>query len=116
MFEDEMAEAVIDATGTPEPDAPEAPDELALARELVLRAHPETVAELVTGGSLAELLASVPAAEEAYARVVTAAREAARPATPEAASVPGGGAIRSVPVNLDSLGPLAKIRAGLKQS
>jgi hypothetical protein len=90
---------------------------LTLARELVLRAHPETVAELVTGGTLAELLASVPAAEAAYTRVATAARAVATATTDtEPATVPGGGAIRSSAVNVDGLGPLAKIRAGLHQS
>jgi hypothetical protein len=97
------------------PDTPDTPDELALARELVLRAHPEVVEELIGGNSLAELLASVPAAQAAFARVAAttraaATREATRPA------VPGGGAVRSAGVNVEGLGPLAKIRAGLGQS
>lgn len=101
---------------TPEaPGVPDAPDELALARELVLRAHPEVVEELIGGNSLAELLASVPAAEAAFARVAATTRAAAtREATTPA--VPGGGAVRSAGVNVDGLGPLAKIRAGLGQS
>jgi len=95
-------------------DTPDSADEMTLARELVLRAHPEAVQELITGSSLAELLASVPAAEAAFARVVAAARGAtAREAT---ATVPGGGAVRSIGVNVEGLGPLAKIRAGLNQS
>jgi hypothetical protein len=114
MFEDETAGAASVASDMSEPGTS---DELVLARELVLRAHPETVAELVTGGTLAELLASVPAAEAAYTRVATAARDAVRTTlAANPATVPGGGAIRSAPVNLDSLGPLAKIRAGLNQS
>jgi hypothetical protein len=96
-------------------DAPDTPDELTLARDLVLRAHPDTVAELVTGATLAELLASVPAAEAAYARVIAAAREqaATQPAT---TPVPGGGAVRSAGANVDGLSPLAKIRAGLDRA
>ena len=35
-----------------------------------LRAHPDVVPELVTGGSVAELLASVEPARAAYARIV----------------------------------------------
>ncbi len=103
------------------PDVPDAPDELTLARELVLRAHPDTVQELVAGGSLAELLASVPAAEAAYARVVTATRgavadeAAVRAAIAHETTVPGGGAVRSASVNVDGLGPLAKIRAGISR-
>ncbi len=58
-------------------DTPEAPDELTLARELVLRAHPDVIHELVSGTSLAELLASIPAAEAAFARVVAATQSAA---------------------------------------
>jgi hypothetical protein len=97
------------------PDTPDTPDELALARELVLRAHPEVVEELIGGNSLAELLASVPAAEAAFARVIATTRAAAtRDATRPA--VPGGGAVRSAGVNVEGLGPLAKIRAGLGQS
>lgn len=88
--------------------APDSPDELALARDLILKAHPETVHELIAGNSLAELLASVPAAEAAYTRIAGAVRE---PAT----AVPGGGAVRSTSVNIDGLGPLAKIRAGLSR-
>ena len=44
-------------------------DEVALVREVVLRAHPDTVPELVVGGTLAELLASVEPARAAYARI-----------------------------------------------
>jgi hypothetical protein len=97
------------------PDAPDLPDELSLARALVLRAHPEVVEELIAGNSLAELLASVPAAEAAFVRVVEATRVAAtrESTTP---TVPGGGAVRSAGDNVEGLGPLAKIRAGLCQS
>ncbi|HYI13768.1 MAG TPA: hypothetical protein VEX37_00135 [Thermomicrobiales bacterium] len=103
-----------DTSDVPEmPDTPDTPDELTLARELVLRAHPDAVHELVTGSSLAELLASVPAAEAAFARVVATTRVAT---TNAATTVPGGGGVRSASVNVEGLGPLAKIRAGLGQS
>jgi hypothetical protein len=44
--------------------------ELDLVREVVLRAHPDVVPELVAGGTVAELLASVEPARAAYARIV----------------------------------------------
>ena len=110
-----IASDADDATLSDGPDTPEAPDELTLARELVLKAHPDVVHELVSGNSLAEMMASIPAAEAAFARVVAATQSAA---SLEAATamVPGGGAVRSASVNVDGLGPLAKIRAGLGQS
>ena len=46
--------------------------ELELVREVVLRAHPDVVPELVAGGTVAELLASVEPARAAYARIVDA--------------------------------------------
>ena len=46
--------------------------ELESVREVVLRAHPDVVPELVAGGSVAELLASVEPARAAYARIVEA--------------------------------------------
>ena len=74
-------------------DAPNAQADIALARDLVLRAHPEAVQELITGNSLAELLASVPVAEAAFARIAGATRDEAARST--AAAVPGGGGVRS---------------------
>lgn len=88
--------------------------DIALARDLVIRAHPQAVQELITGNSLADLLASVPIAEAAFSRVADAAREEATRAS--AAAVPGGGGVRSADVNVEGLGPLAKIRAGLNRS
>src|SRR5215471_16942901 len=49
-------------------------DELAKVRELVLRAHPEVVPELVHGNSVDELLASVTPARSAYQQVVDRVR------------------------------------------
>lgn len=109
-------EMAIDLDATSVPDQQEAPDDLALARALIMRAHPETVHELIVGQTLTELLESVPAAEAAYARIAEAARAATSPVPPDAsATVPGGGAVRSASVNLDGLGPFAKIRAVLNR-
>jgi hypothetical protein len=44
-------------------------DEVALVREVVLKAHPDVVPKLVSGASIAELLASVEPARAAYARI-----------------------------------------------
>ena len=115
IVDDSVSEALAAGEATADPEPPETPEpagDLELARELVLKAHPDTVQELIQGTSLAELLASVPAAQAAYARIATVAHEAA---TREAAAVPGGAAVRTAGVNVEALGPLAKIRAGVGQ-
>src|SRR5690606_31487105 len=50
-----------------------APALLPAVRELVLRAHPEVVPELVQGESVADLLASIAPAAEAYQRLMAGA-------------------------------------------
>jgi hypothetical protein len=60
-------EGVIEEQETVEARATE---ELALVREVVLRAHPDAVPELIVGESVAELLASVEPARSAFARIV----------------------------------------------
>lgn len=50
---------------------------LAKVREYVVRANPEAVPELIAGGSLEEIEASVPVAKAAYERIATAARAGA---------------------------------------
>ena len=57
-------------------------EELGKVRELVLKAHPDVVPDLVRGSSVDELLASVEPARTAYQRVAEQVRE-------------GGGATRS---------------------
>jgi hypothetical protein len=47
-------------------------DEMALVREVVLKAHPDVVPELVSGATVAELLASVEPARAAHARIIEA--------------------------------------------
>jgi hypothetical protein len=53
-------------------DLPAGPDptEHDLVRELVLRAHPEVVPELVRGETIAELIASIEPARQAYTDLV----------------------------------------------
>jgi hypothetical protein len=85
-------------------------EELAALREALLRGYPETVPDLVTGASVAELLASLEPAAAAYRRVVEAARAAA-PAV-AAPPVPAGNA---APIAIDpaALPSTEKIRRGL---
>lgn len=96
-----------DTFGTPEPG-----DDLAAVRDLVLRAHPDTVPELISGDSISSLLASVEPAREAYRRVLDAVQVS--PAVPAVAvpAVPAGSAPALV-VDPDRLPPTEKIRRGL---
>lgn len=112
------------AEGAPGPGQQEAPDDagamdsgverpagerLAEVRELILKAYPDVVAEMVAGESVDELLASIPTAREAYARVATTIQEQTPPPTP----VPTG-AGRRPPIDPDGLSPEGMIRAGLR--
>ncbi len=81
-------------------------DELTAVRELVLRAHPDVVPELVTGSTVAALLSSIEPAQAAYGRLAETIQSGSRPAAPvpsaptfpPAPSVPAGG---SAPVPAD---------------
>lgn len=84
-------------------------------RDLVLRAHPEVVPELVGGATLAALLGSIEPAHQAYADL--AARltpggpaPAAIPAVPP---VPAGGS-GPAPLDLDRIPAAEKLRRGLR--
>ena len=85
-----------------------APEELAAVRELILRAHPDVVPELVTGSTVAELTASVGAARAAYERVASSKSQVTSSAPPV---VPAGGA--TVVIDPASLPAAEKIRRGL---
>lgn len=89
-----------------------APD-LGAVRDLVLRAHPDVVPELVMGDSLADLLASVEPARSAYARLAESWAER-RPAS-TTAPVPAGGGM-PIAVDPDRLPAAEKIRVGLATS
>ena len=90
-------------------------------RELVLKANPDVVPELVRGGSIDELLAAVVPARSAYQRVAEAVRaggrttEARDGGTADAArppAVPAGGATNVV--DPSTLAPTTKIAQGLR--
>jgi len=85
-------------------------EDLTSVRELALRAYPQTVPELVTGTSVAELLASLEGAAAAYRRIADGI--GSRP--PTVPTVPAGSA---PPVTLDPerLPSVEKIRRGLER-
>ena len=95
-----------------EPAAPSATEELATVRELALRAYPDRVAELVTGATVAELMASVEPARAAYRRIAEAVGQGAAAARPAAPVVPAGDAPR-LAVDVEALPAAEKIRRGL---
>jgi hypothetical protein len=90
----------------PEPAAtePPAPTDLATVRDLILRAHPDIVPELLAGETVDALLASVEPARAAWQRL--AERIGATP------SVPAGGQ-KPVAVDPALLSAGEKIRRGL---
>ena len=83
---------------------------LAAVRELALRAYPDAVPELVTGASVAEVMASVEPARAAYRRIAEAVGQAGPAATPPV--VPAGDAPR-LAVDVEALPAAEKIRRGL---
>ncbi len=85
-------------------------DEAGMLRELMVRAYPEVVPELLVGESLAEMLESLPAAQAAWQRV------AERTATPAPDPTPaGGGLARAYPLDVGAMSPGLKIREGLRR-
>ncbi len=58
-----------------EPEASDVEEEVAMVRELVFKAHPDVVRELLVGETLAEILASVGPARAAYQRIAERVEE-----------------------------------------
>ena len=81
-------------------------------RDLIVKAHHDTVPELLQGETLAELLASLPTAQAAFARVAETAQSGASAAVGNV-PVAAGAALRSAEPHAEGLSPLAKIRVGL---
>jgi hypothetical protein len=101
----------IDPTGpaTPPELAPSmSEDDLAAVRELVLRAHPDIVPELLTGMTIADLTASIEPARAAYQRI---AEQTMRPEPVIPPSVPAGGTQQII--DPDRLPTAEKLRRGL---
>jgi hypothetical protein len=78
-------------------------------RELVMKAYPDIVPELLSGETVEEMLASIPAAQEAYGRIV----EASKAAHPE--PIPAVGGARHFPMDVAAMSPALKIREGLRR-
>ena len=92
------------------PERPETPPEtdvnadIAQVRDLICRTHPDTVPELITGDTIADLIASIEPARQAYSRVAES--------LPNPVTVPAGGNT-PVLVEADTLPISEKIRRGL---
>jgi hypothetical protein len=102
---------VSEEEATVETDGGGSGDELAAVREVVLRAYPDVVPELVSGGSVAEVLASVEGARAAYRRVATTVTEEGR--GPVQIPVVPAGASRPAAIDPERLPTAEKIRRGL---
>jgi hypothetical protein len=85
--------------------------DLAAVRELVLKAHPDVVPELVTGNSVAELTASIEPARAAYQRIAEAMASPIGGRTIAPPAVPAGGS--GPAVDPDALPAAEKIRRGI---
>ncbi|MGI8406874.1 MAG: hypothetical protein ACR2OE_19280 [Thermomicrobiales bacterium] len=101
------------------PSSATAVADLAVIRDLLLKAYPDVVPDLVSGDSTVSLLASVEPAREAYARVLATiqtnpsglASGPSIPSTPPPAIPAGGGA--PLPIDPDRLPASEKIWRGL---
>jgi hypothetical protein len=107
--EPEIVNPIEEPTDTVETETPVVPD-LGAVRELVLRAHPDVVPELIAGDSVEALLASVEPARVAWQRL---AEQIGQPTASPA--VPAGGQ-RPVAVNPERLSAGEKIRRGLARN
>jgi hypothetical protein len=96
----------------PEETPPAETVDLAAVRELVLKAHPDVVPELIAGNSVAELTASIEPAKAAYQRIAEAMASPIGGRTIAPPSVPAGG---SAPViDPDAIPAAEKIRRGIE--
>lgn len=114
-----------DAAPVPEPEdvtdtGALAAEQIAILRNLIVEACPDAVPELIQGADAAALLASIPTARAAFARIVQAAASPSPAGVPAApapavvpAPVPAGHATRSYHPDPTTLSPFAKIRHGL---
>jgi hypothetical protein len=99
--------------------APTIGNDLARIRELVLRAHPDVIPDLIRGDSFDDLLASIEPARTAYQRIAEQVR-ATTPITPADTTpsarppqVPAGGA--TTVIDPSTLTPTTKIARALEE-
>ncbi|HET8523661.1 MAG TPA: hypothetical protein VFL82_10515 [Thermomicrobiales bacterium] len=90
------------------PDSPMSTEDMATVRDLLLRAYPDIVPELINGTTIVELTASIEPARAAYQRI---AEQTARPAPASPPAVPAGGAQQVI--DSDRLPTAEKLRRGL---
>lgn len=107
--EPEINTPIDETVDTTEPESSAGTD-LDAVRELVLRAHPDVVPELIAGDSVGALLASVEPARAAWQQI---AERIGTPAAPP--SVPAGGQPAAA-VDPDRLPTSEKIRRGLARN
>ncbi|MFL5759819.1 MAG: hypothetical protein ACJ789_08770 [Thermomicrobiales bacterium] len=93
------------------PPISEATD-LAVVRELVLKAHPDVVPELIAGNSVAELTASIEPAKAAFQRIAEAMTSPLGGRTMPPPAVPAGGSAPAI--DPDTLPAAEKIRRGIE--
>ncbi len=93
-------------------------DDLAMVREVILRAHPDVVPELVRGSSVAELMASIEPARAAFQAVMERTKgsqvggeDRGQEQVQAVPKVPAGGGM--APVNVDELPTSEKIKRGI---
>jgi hypothetical protein len=86
--------------------------DLAAVRELVLKAHPDVVPELIAGSSVAELTASIEPAKAAYQRIAEAMASPLGGRTIAPPSVPAGGS--ALAIDPDAIPAAEKIRRGIE--
>ena len=111
------------ADGDPlEPPAPAEPtdvaqagDDLSLVRDLVLKAHPDVVPELIGGDSVASIVASISPAQAAYADLAARIQASSAPnsVSGSAPRVPAGSAAPA-PIDPDRIPTAEKIRRGVR--
>lgn len=106
----EAVETGVEPGGQPDGDGGQegVAEDLDGVRELILKAYPDIVPELLVGESVDGLLASVPAARDAYSRIAATIQEQSP------AQIPTGSG-RRPPIDPEGLSPESKIRAGLRQ-
>jgi hypothetical protein len=113
----ETVEIQTAAVTTPANVEPAGTD-LGKVRELVLKAHPDAVPDLIAGGSVDELIASVEPARSAYQRIADQVRGAQpevgnRKSEEQPPVVPAGGA--SNVIDPGELAPTSKIAQALAE-
>ncbi len=95
---------------TPEPSAAPAPH-IDAVRDLVLRAYPDVIPELVRGDTLDDLLASIESASSAYANL---AARFGQPTVETPEPVPAGATLPA-PIDIERIPTAEKLRRGISE-